>query len=347
MTGADCNQLEKTYMKHLSKLQRSLAASGLVASFALAIVNPGIAVAADLPSPDEPYVKAPPLSTPASDIHGFFDMTFANDYVTPRGLLVTNTGLTAQALAGLSFDLYKNANSNSINKIAVYGGIWNDIWSEQNNPTVGAWNEFDWFVGGKVAFMRDWTASVEYVEFRSPPGNFMTERHINVTVAYDDTSWGLPVAFKPYVRFWDELSGSPDVVTGVSGNGTDSYYFEFGMQPTLDLKKYGANVVLTAPTWVSVGPSSYWNRGITGCGLATTACALSNAGIFSTGLTATAPLTWIPKSYGNWYVKGGVQYYNLLNDSLKLAQTFTGTATSYADAHQNIAVGFVGFGFTF
>jgi hypothetical protein len=55
----------------------------------------------------------------------------------------------------------------------------------------------------------------------------------------------------------------------------------------------------------------------------------------------------MPARYGKWYVKGGFQYYNLLNDSLRLAQTFTGTATSYADAQKEYAVGFVGFGFTF
>src|ERR1700733_14817439 len=345
LTDTGCSQLEETYMKHLSKIQRRLAASGLVASFALAIANPGIAVAADLQDPDVPYVKAPP-STPSSDIHGFFDMTFGNDYSTTRGLLVTNTGLAPQALAGLSFDLYKNANS-MLNKVSVYGGISNEFWTEQHDPKVGSWNEFDWFVGTKVSFLRDWSASVEYDEFLSPPGGFLTERHLNVTVGYDDTSWGLPIAFKPYVRFWDELDGSPDVVTGVSGGSGDSYYFEFGMVPTLDLKKYGANVVLTAPTWVSVGPSSYWNRGITGCGLATTTCALSNLGVFSTGLTATAPLTFMPASYGKWYVKAGFQYYYLLNDSLRLAQTFTGTATSYADSHKDYALGFVGLGFTF
>jgi hypothetical protein len=104
LTDTGCSQLEETYMKHLSKIQRRLAASGLVASFALAIANPAIAVAADLQDPDVPYAKAPP-STPSSDIHGFFDMTFGNDYSTTRGLLVTNTGLAPQALAGLSFDL--------------------------------------------------------------------------------------------------------------------------------------------------------------------------------------------------------------------------------------------------
>ena len=48
-------------------------------------------------------IKAPPPPAPQLDIHGFFDVTFANDYMTPRGVLVTNTGLTTQIVNGLTF----------------------------------------------------------------------------------------------------------------------------------------------------------------------------------------------------------------------------------------------------
>ncbi len=135
------------------------------------------------------------------------------------------------------------------------------MWSEQHDPKFGAWNEFDWFVGAKVAFLRDWSASVEYVEFLSPPGNFLTERSLNATVAYDDTSWGLPVAFKPYIKLWYQLDGSPNTVLGVNGGSGESYYFQFGMEPTLDLQKYGIGVVLTAPTSVK---SVHRDTGIAG-----------------------------------------------------------------------------------
>jgi hypothetical protein len=60
-------------------------ASGLVASFVFAIANPETLMAADLPAPDLAYVKAPPTAS-ASDIHGYFDMTFVNDYSTPPRL---------------------------------------------------------------------------------------------------------------------------------------------------------------------------------------------------------------------------------------------------------------------
>jgi hypothetical protein len=332
-------------MKYESKTRSSLVAAGLVALSVLTTANPQAAKAADLSAADFP-VKAPPAQSEASDIHGFFDLTFGNDYGTFRGVLVTNTGLTTQAQGGLSFDLYKNS-TGAVNKVSVYASIWTDNWSEQNSPTVGSFNEFDWFIGTKVTFLKDWTATVEYNEFLSPPGAFSTERHLSVTLGYDDTSWGNLIAVKPYVNLWYQLDGTSNVIVGNNGGSSQSYYFQFGMEPTLDLKRYGVNVVLTAPTWVSVGPESYWNRGVTGCGLPTTPCALSNAGVFSTGLTATAPLTFMPKSYGKWYVKGGFQYYNLLNDSLRLAQTFTGTASSFAASHQDYAVGFAGVGFTF
>jgi hypothetical protein len=83
-----------------------------------------------------------PLSPPSPplDIHGFFDVTFANEYITPRGLLVTNTGLTTQIVDGLTFSLYKDQNT-WINSFSITAGTFNDLWSKQNNTTVGSWNE--------------------------------------------------------------------------------------------------------------------------------------------------------------------------------------------------------------
>jgi hypothetical protein len=113
---------------------------------------------------------------------------------------------------------------------------------------------------------------------------------------------------------------------------------EIGLVPTLDLKKItGTPLTIAAPTWVTVGPTSYWNRGVTGCGVAiTTPCSLSNAG---GGLALKETLDWlVPTRWGNWYAKGGFQYYHIINDSLLLAQTFTGTASSYPTAHREVWV---------
>ena len=58
---------------------------------------------------------------------------FLNDYITPRGLLVNNTGSTTQILAGLVLDVYKDK-AGFINDISFVGGVWNDLWSDQHDP---------------------------------------------------------------------------------------------------------------------------------------------------------------------------------------------------------------------
>ncbi len=312
--------------------------SAFVIGFGLGGAELGsIASAADMP------VKAPPVAAPPeSDVHGFFEISFKNDYITPRGLLVTNTGLTTQVVSGLALDLYKDK-TGFINNISVYGGVWNDLWSEQRHPTVGSWNEFDWFVGVSVKFAQNWKFGVEYVEFLSPPGNFSTERNFEFSLAYDDSSWGLPITINPYVKLFYAASGPSTVVVGKRG---DTYDVELGIVPTLGLKKYtGVPLTLSAPTWVTVGPSTYWNIGGNVCGVAL--CSNDNAGVFSTGLTAKLALDWIPSRLGNWYAKAGFQYYHIINDNLLLAQTLVGTAATFASAHKDVVVGFGGVGFSF
>src|SRR4051812_39677657 len=128
-------------------------ASALVVSAGLGL-GVSAALAADMP------VKAPPPPTPELDTHAFFDISFKNDYITPRGLLVTNTGLTTQVLGGLAADVYKDK-AGFINLVSFYGYVWNDIWSAQKHPTASSWNEFDWAFGMSVKFWQNWKFGVE------------------------------------------------------------------------------------------------------------------------------------------------------------------------------------------
>jgi len=307
-------------------------------------------------------VKAPPAAAPVtSDVHGFFEISFKNDYITPRGLLVTNTGLTTQAIMGLALDLYKDKGG-FINDVSVYGYMWNDLWSEQHDPHVGSWNEFDWAVGMAVKFAQNWKFTVEYVEFLPPAHDLITsfpstERNIEFGLFYDD-SWfwgGAPFAVNPYVKLFWHTSGPSPVVFGKTDN---SYDVELGIVPTYDFKKStGVAFSLMAPTWITVGPTDFWSAGTTfACGpLSSSPCALSNAGVVSTGLTGKLMLSpFIPTRLGNWYVKGGFQYYHIINDSLLAAQEATGTAGgasnvsgTFPKAHRDVVVGFGAVGFSF
>ncbi|MGO9357533.1 MAG: hypothetical protein ACLP1D_07635, partial [Xanthobacteraceae bacterium] len=79
------------------------------------------AAAADL------AVKAPPadLASTQLDVHGWFDVSFLNSFISPRGLVLHDTGLATQVDLGLAIDLYKDKNG-LINKFTVYGGKWED-----------------------------------------------------------------------------------------------------------------------------------------------------------------------------------------------------------------------------
>ena len=170
------------------------------------------------------------------------------------------------------------------------------------------------------------------------------------TLAYDDAHLGWPITFNPYVTlFYDHRGGS----TVVFGKTSDTYRVEIGIVPTISLQRSaGIPLTLSAPTSVMVGPSDFWNRndGTTNfCGPATNApCALSNVGFVTTGLQAKYALdTFVPKRLGSWYVKGGVQFYHIINDELLAAQTVVGTAANFPAAKRDIAVVNGGFGFSF
>jgi hypothetical protein len=326
-----------------------------------ALLSGGASMAASAADLNALPVKAPPPPPDTLDIHGFADLQFSNDYITPRGLLVTRTGLTTQVLSGLVFDLYKDKRG-FINDISFSGGAWSDYWSLQHDVHVGAWNEFDWFFGGNVVFAQNWNFGVQYIEFVPPAADLATsfpstEHNIEFSLSYDDSGWGWPIPLHPYVKLFYELAGPSTVVLGDTGN---TYDVELGLVPTLDIQKStGVPLVFTAPTWVTVGPTSYWNRndGTTNvCGtLSASPCSLSNAGVFTTGLQAKYTLSAIvPKRLGNWYVKAGARYYHIMNEALQAAQEFTGSASglpgvigTFSQTHQDVGVVFAGLGFGF
>ncbi len=118
-------------------------------------------------------------------------------------------------------------------------------------------------------------------------------------------------------------------------------------------------LVLTAPTWITVGPCSYWNKndGTTNkCGtLSTAPCAPSNAGVFTTGLQGKLALDAIvPKRLGSWYVKAGGRYYHIINDALlggpgvhrrgRRPGRLIGT---FPNAHRDVGVVYAGLGLGF
>jgi hypothetical protein len=253
---------------------------------------------------------------PGSAIHGFMNVSVKTDYITPRGLLVHDDGEAVQVLNGLVFGLTPDT--------SVVVGTWNDInINNQHDPYVEAWNEFDWFIGANTNIGK-WTLGLQYVEFISPPNNFVTEKNAELSVAYNDGAAGDAFAWKPYAKWFYAISGDSTVVLGKRGG---TYDVELGVTPTWKT----SGVIVTFPTWVTVGPDEYWG-GDNG-----------NVGVASVGVNVKYPLP-VPQQFGKWAVDVGVQYYHLVNDSLVDAQVLT-VGKSKGDS--NLVLGSIGIGFGF
>ena len=267
---------------------------------------------------------APALAEGAGpSLHGFADLSVKNDYITPRGLHVTSDGTTIQFLNGLVLDFPQDP-AGVVTDVSFVLGSWSDWNPGYEAPNTKAFNEFDWFVGANAKLGDRWTAGVQYVEFHSPQSAFKTEQNIEFSLAFADRL--APISINPYAKFFWAMNGDSTVVAGKRG---DTYDIELGAVPTWDLHDYGAPIVLSAPTWVTVGPKFYWGGD-------------DNFGVFSTGLKATYPLK-TPPATGHWSLYVGYQYYHLINDQLVVAQSIINRGMTKRNLHlvqSGVSLGF-------
>ncbi len=241
-----------------------------------------------------------------SDVHGFLEVTLKNAYITPRGLVVHTGGATIQPLAGIVLVL---ASGGVLDSLSLSTGVWCDLNARQNAEYVGAWNEFDYFGGVSAKLAKRLELGVSYLLFTSPPHNFRPEHNVELKVALDDSGWIRSAAFRPYVKFFWAVAGDSTVVLGKQGGTWDA---EFGLSPSYRLQAIRSYPIsLALPTFLTLGSRSFFGGG-------------GNVGVLSTGLSASAPLSFMPTRMGSWTGELGATYYHLVNDSLVSASRLLG-----------------------
>lgn len=296
-----------------------------------ATITADLAMAADLPLTEPP--PAPPIPVQSDfSVHGFSDTTLKNEYITPRGLLVTNKGATVQSVDVLIVDVYNNPTS-FFTDVSLVGGTFLDLNPGYGAPNTTGYNEIDYFGGPSVKFGQSWTLSAQYLQFDSPQNAFFVERFMEIGLQYDDSGWNKLLPLNPYAKFFYEFKGKSSVV--VLGH-TETFDVEIGAIPKYALTPVGLPVTLSAPTWFTVGPSEFWGGS-------------SNFGVFSTGLVATVPLPALPSLNAfkpQASLHAGIQYYRVLNNQLLVAQTLVGTAGVNA-THPDVFVPSVGINVSF
>lgn len=246
------------------------------------IATLGAAVLAAAPA----AAQEAPSDGPVLD--GIMDVQVKNDYVTPRGVVVTSKGAAVQTLALAALSLP--------NGLAFSGGVWVDFNpGYRKSGATRTVNETDAILGVSYKFTPQLTGSVTYSAFMGD--NFPeTSNNVEFAVAYADGP-DRSFSVNPYAKLFWQVDGSS--TTGFGKNGK-TYDVEIGAVPTLKLNK----VTVSAPTWFTVGPKSFFGPIEDG-----------NLGVISTGLKIATPLDLGPQA-GNWTIYATTQYYRLANDNL-------------------------------
>lgn len=249
------------------------------------------------------------------ELHGFGDISLKTDYVTPRGLVVTTAGAAIQVLNGLVLTTPIG--------LTFHAGTWVDInpGFSRADGNITAVNEFDYFVGVDGNIAKNLNLGVEYSQFISgqPSVAFKTERNIEFALKYSDNPEGA-LSLNPYAKlFWAFSSKSSTVVLGKAGKTFD---VELGAVPTYKMK----GITFSAPTWITVGPKSYWGRND---GPLTRPD--GNVGVISTGIKGAVPLSFLGSGGAKASLYGFVQYYNLVNDNLLRAKGLLNSGASNRD----------------
>ena len=250
--------------------------------------------------------KAPVMAPPESDpwAHVLLQLDFSDHYITPRGLNVENEGVIFQPLFLVFWDLY-SSESNYLKDVSLTTGVWSSIHSRKSGGDPGHWNEFDPILGLTFKFAGNWKLDTTFTQFDSMVDSYPTSTHFEAKVSYDDSSlWGGKLSINPYVAFWQEIEDKATVVFN-SATSDESFYFTLGVNPTLKLSA----VTLEFPTFINLVDDEFYQQfdgSPGGDGLA----------VFCTGVKASIPLKFIPKSAGFWSLYAGVKYYHLDNQGL-------------------------------
>jgi hypothetical protein len=363
----------------MSRIRSSLT---LLAGCAVALGFGGTAsLAADmgLPTKAAPMVAAAP---PPLDIHGFVEFDWESTLINPNGQVLGTHGAESM-VAGLNWTVYKGGGwINSVTLGGLVAADWIDgfqgVWALSAPQVNGNFFDLVGAVTASVTFWNFWTIREQFTIVTSQDvgpgfgaGNGFGPLPFNqLTLAFNDakfdwTGWG--ITWNPYVTWFYQWDNFGQAAQG-SGQtaacftcGPNTYTFFVGIDPTLSLSKWGLPLTLKAPTYVTVGPANFWVNGqgniegqqrSCGPGCVTTVAKDGSLGVFTTGLTAIWDLgRWIPANYGGWYVKGGFQWYDLLNNNLVLSENESvGCAINLNEScktSRSIWVGFAGIGVHF
>ena len=275
---------------------------------------------------------------PPSRVNVLVNFEFSDKYLTPRGMIVHNDGLTFQNLVLGLVNVYKS--DSFLNDVTLVPGVWNDFSSSgvSLHPPFGSepkknWVEIDPIAGVSFGFAKHFKLDVTYTAFNMQILDIGTSQHLDTKLSFDDSEYLKAFALHPYFEFWQELTGKataadvPYLVDPLgknlgSGPGS-SYYFEIGIAPSYTFEKPGLKVEL--PCRVLLPSKNFYGEYYDSS---------STVGLYEVGIKASIPLKFMPQGYGHWGFHAGFRYMGFVDKNLQGMQQFNAPGDAVSDTVQ-------------
>lgn len=264
------------------------------------------------------FVAAPPAScadAASSRVHALFNVELSDKYLTPRGMIVQDKGMTTQVLFLALVDLYHGAPDDPLSSITLVPGFWNDYATRPVaiHNAVGSrtthWIEIDPIFGLSFGLGKNFKLDVTYTEFGMQILDIGTSQHLETKLSYDDSAVLGAFALHPYLTYWKELEGK--ATAAANFNIPESYYFEIGVAPSVT----SGAVKFEFPLRALLPNANFYGE---------TFAKKSTVGLYELGVKAGGAATFMPPGYGHWSWHVGIRYVNFVDKNLRQLATSGG-----------------------
>lgn len=264
--------------------------------------------------------------TPPSRFHALFNLELSDKYLTPRGMIVQDEGLTYQTLMLGFLDVYDGKEGAFLSDITLVGGVWADFSTDAMAEHVPAatstttnFIEIDPIIGFSLGLGKNFKLDVTYTAFVMQILDIGTSEHLEVKLGYNDTDLLGDFALHPYLLFWKELDNK---ATAAANFGVpSSHYFEVGIAPGVTV----GDVKIEAPMRALLPDDDFYGE---------TFGDSSTVALYEVGLKASMPLKFMPAGYGFWNAHLGFRYMNFVDDNLQQLSTDGGFGSGKDDVFQ-------------
>lgn len=252
---------------------------------------------------------APPVRLLAEDevgsgVTGSLGIELASQYFF-RGIRQEVKGVIVQPSIELSFNVFDGKERDAMDSLDFSLGVWNSLHDGPSGSGGAAgqnlWYENDFYAGLSAQLAKQWTLGLTYTAYSSPNASFSTVEELMLRVGYDDSElWGDSFGgLQPSLGIAQELDNQAD---GGRKLGT---YLEFGIEPSFDFLA-AQDIELSVPITLGLSLSDYYEDG-NGKD--------DSFGYLQAGVTASLPLSSMPKKLGAWSVNLGAHVLHLGNNN--------------------------------